>query len=99
MQLRSDVAVSCSSDSTPGLGTSKCHRCGPKKQKKKKFCIFKYCSGEFLLWLRRLRTQNCFCEDVDLIPGLAQRVKDLAQVTDLAGTWHCCGCCMPHVWP
>ena len=34
MQLRSDVAVSCSSDSTPGLGTSKCHRCGPKKQKK-----------------------------------------------------------------
>ena len=29
-------AGSCSSDSTPSLGTSICLRCGPKKQKKKK---------------------------------------------------------------
>ena len=36
MQLRSGiavaVAVSCSSDSTPSLGTSICHRCGHKKK-------------------------------------------------------------------
>ena len=42
MQLGSHIAVavvetsSCSSDSTPSLGTSICSRCGPKKQKKKK---------------------------------------------------------------
>ena len=29
-------ASSCSSDSTPSLGTSMCHRCGPEKTKKKK---------------------------------------------------------------
>ena len=43
MQLRSPVAVavavasSCSSDSTPGLGTSICCRCSPKIVKKKSF--------------------------------------------------------------
>ena len=40
MQLRSGVAVavdfSCSSDSTPGLGTSMGHRCSCFKKKKKK---------------------------------------------------------------
>ena len=42
MGLRSRVAVaveeagSCSSDSTPSLGTSKCHRYGPKKTKRQK---------------------------------------------------------------
>ena len=30
------VASSCSSNSTPSLGTSICHSCGPKNQKKKK---------------------------------------------------------------
>ena len=41
-QLRSHVAVavayagSCSSASIPSLGISICHRCGPKKQKRKK---------------------------------------------------------------
>ena len=41
-QLRSHVTVavvqagSCSFDSTPSLGTSICHRCGPKKKKKKR---------------------------------------------------------------
>ena len=29
------VAGNCSSDSTPSLGTSTCHRCSPKKQKQK----------------------------------------------------------------
>ena len=28
-------ACTCSSDSTPSLGTSICYACGPKKQKKK----------------------------------------------------------------
>ena len=42
MRLGSHVAVavayagSCSSDSTPSLGTSICPGCGPKKEKKKK---------------------------------------------------------------
>ena len=44
MQLGSPVAVavavakasSCSLESTPSLGTSICHRCIPKKKKKKK---------------------------------------------------------------
>ena len=41
MRLRSCVTVavvwagSCSSDLTPSLGTSICHRCGPEKKKKK----------------------------------------------------------------
>ena len=33
---------------------------------------------EFPLWLSRLRIQCCLCEDVDLIPGLAQWLKDPA---------------------
>ena len=33
---------------------------------------------EFLLRLSRFRTQHSVCEDVGLIPGLAQWVKDLA---------------------
>ena len=33
---------------------------------------------ELALWLRRLRTQCCLCEDVGSIPVLAQRVKDPA---------------------
>ena len=32
---------------------------------------------KFLLWLSRLRTQSSLHEDSDLIPGLAQWVKDL----------------------
>ena len=44
MGLRSQVAVavvqagSCGSSSTPGLGIFICHRCGPKKKKKKSKC-------------------------------------------------------------
>ena len=53
---------------------------------------------EFPLWLSGLRTRYSFSEDVDLIPGLPQGVKDLtfpqaaAWVTDAARVWHCCGC-------
>ena len=48
------------------------------------------------MWLRRLRTQHSVCEDVNLIPGLAQQVKDLAllqgatEITDAAKIWCCC---------
>ena len=31
---------------------------------------------EFPLWVSGLRTQYCLCEDVVLIPGLAEWVKD-----------------------
>ena len=30
------------------------------------------------MWLNGLRTQHSVCENVGLIPGLTQRVKDLA---------------------
>ena len=45
MCLRSSIAVavawarSCSSDLNPGLGTSICHRCGPEKEKKKRWHV------------------------------------------------------------
>ena len=39
---------------------------------------FKIGSVEFLLWLRGLRTKHCLCEDVDLILGLTQWVKNPA---------------------
>ena len=66
-QLGSCMAVavvqagSCSSDSTPSLGTSVCHGCGPKKIKKKKedtspdFREFSSCCGDrcegYTTWL------------------------------------------------
>ena len=52
---------------------------------------------EFPLWLSGLRTQHSVCEDADLIPGLAQWVKDqvllqaVAEVADMAWIWLCCG--------
>ena len=52
---------------------------------------------EFTLWLSRLRTQICLCEDLGLIPGLTQQIKDqvllldLVQVKDASGIWCCCG--------
>ena len=36
------VGLSYISDSTPSLGTSMCHRCSPKKEKKKKQLSFLY---------------------------------------------------------
>ena len=46
-------------------------------------------------WVKNLTSNH---EDVGLIPDLAQWVEDLAlpqavaQVTDVAQIWHCCGC-------
>ena len=36
------------------------------------------------MWLSGLRTQLCVCEDVDLIPGLTQWVKDPALLSAVA---------------
>ena len=53
---------------------------------------------EFPLWLSRLRIQHCLCENVGLILGLTQWVKDpsrcklAAQVIDVAQIWCCHGC-------
>ena len=53
---------------------------------------------EFLLWLSRLRTRCCLCEDVGLIPDPTQWVKDPvlpqaeAQAADIAQIWCCHGC-------
>ena len=55
-------------------------------------------TGEFLLWLSRLRTRYSGCEDAGSIPGLAQGVNDpawpqaVAQVADVAQKLCCCGC-------
>ena len=45
-----------------------------------------------------LRTQRCLCEDVSLIPGLVQWLKDpgllqvVSKVADAAWIWCCCCC-------
>ena len=51
------------------------------------------------MWLSGLRTQHSIREDAGSIPGLSQRLKDLAlpcvvvlQVTDVAPSWRGCGC-------
>ena len=50
------------------------------------------------MWLSLSRSRHSVCEDVGLIPSLAQWVKDPAllqagvKVTDVAGIWCCGGC-------
>ena len=54
-------------------------------------------SGEFPLWLSRLRTQHGVCDDGGSIPGLALWAKDpvspqaAAQVKDTTRIQRCCG--------
>ena len=47
--------------------------------------------GEFPLWLNRLKTRHCLCENAGLILGLSQQVKDpglpQAPVQDPALLW------------
>jgi len=51
--FRSGVSVavakagSCSSDLTPSLGTSICHRCSPKKQQQQQIFVLAYVSNGF----------------------------------------------------
>ena len=48
---------------------------------------------EMPLWLSRLRTLHCLCEDVGSNPGFAQWFKDpVLPVTDAALIWCGCGC-------
>ena len=50
-----------------------------------KICrLLKEPGSEFLLWLSRLRTQCCLCEDACSIPGLGQWIKDLALLQSAA---------------
>jgi len=57
MWLGSDVAVAvaftCSSDSTPSLGTSICHRWVPKKTKKEKEKKKKHIFAPMILYLQK----------------------------------------------
>ena len=80
MWLRSGVAValavagSCSSDSTPSLGTSTCHRCHPEKEKNEKSKVILGVPA-MAQWLMN-PTRNHEVEGPS--PGLAQWVKDPA---------------------
>ena len=51
---------------------------------------------KFPLWLSEIRTWHRLCEDMDLIPGFPQWVKDpmlpQTRVADVAQIWCCCGC-------
>ena len=80
-RLRSCVAVALaqtggySSDLTPSLGTSICHGCGPRKDKKTKKNFFEAYFG-VLWWLSGLRVWHCqYCGSgyscgAGLTPGL-----------------------------
>ena len=48
-------AGSCSSDSTPILGTSICCRCSPKKQKSKITCSLKLSHAKLILFLLKIK--------------------------------------------
>ena len=63
MRLGSQVAVavavasSCGSDSTPRLGTSICHRCGPKQPKK---ALLEWSSGAEIMTFHHSETYLIF---------------------------------------
>ena len=56
------------------------------KKKKSLTCTLCISELEFPLWLSRLRTQHCLCEDAGSIPDLTWWVKDLVWIQC------CCGC-------
>ena len=66
MQLRSSIAMAvvwasnCNSDSTPSQETTMCHRCGPKKQKKKERKLFSNKNGIMSLYIDLSYSQNFF---------------------------------------
>ena len=68
-------AGSNSSDLTPSLGTSICHRSSPKKTKNK--LIKEYMEGSFLCDSAEMNLASTD-EDASSIPGLGEGVKDLA---------------------
>ena len=84
-------AGSCSSNSTPSLGTSICSRCGPKKQKQKQNKKTPKKPNYFQgsnphLYNNDSRSSHCgsvvtnptsIHEAAGLIPGIAQWAKDL----------------------
>ena len=101
-QFRSCIAVavvwadSCSSDLTPSLGTSICHRCSLQKRPTKKcFSVF---GVSFVA--QQIKNPTSIHEDGSSILDLSQWVKDLAFVTscstgqgcssDLALLWLWC---------
>ena len=75
MRPRSGVAVavvqagSCNCDQSPSLGTSICHRCGPKKAKQKKIEVL---TGIPIV-AQRLTNPTSTHEDSGLIPGLTRQ--------------------------
>ena len=53
---------------------------------------------KFPLWLNGLKTWHCVFEDVGLIPGLAQWVKDLSGFAMSCGLGHRCGSDLALLW-
>ena len=57
-----------------------------------KLKLLKLSDWEFLLWLSRLRTQPCLCDNAGSIPGLAWWVKDLVLPQVVTQNCSCHGC-------
>ena len=68
----------CSFNLTPNLGTSICHRCGPKKQKQKnkKIIIIKELTPRVQIWQRVLKFQTH--RYVKLCPKESSRIEDIS---------------------
>ena len=66
---------SCSSNSTPSLGTSICHGCGPKKTKKKKVHIFNFS----LLISNTITIHRCNPQEPKLYRVFSPTISELNQ--------------------